>query len=452
MTPPRPRVHLGVRGTILVATAAATVIALSILYVTIAQVGGHSELARQQGENHAVAELLASEAKSGFDTSTLAAARRLLDQEHMRATIAMGGSVTHIGRPLDKGASLAVVRVPIEDGGTVTVTGEVDPLPSPPFLVVALATGVLVVVLGVAVATNVLVTRETRRRVTLAIDAAGQISSGDLSARLGEEGPEPLRSLGRAFDHMAQRLSESDATQRELLADLAHEIATPVHALSGYANAVLDGTVEPDRARTAIESQTQRLSTLLDELAELRLLGDERPLELERVELHLLVAQLLTDLSDSSAHLSVRPHLGSAAVRSDPHLVRTVVQNLLTNAFRFTPDGGTVDVTTRRSGQRAVVSVKDTGPGIAPEHQRRVFDRFYRVDASRDRADGGSGLGLSIAQRAALRMGGHIELDSTPGEGAELRLVLPLGGPPRAPGASSVSGAPKEGHRDATPP
>ncbi|MGH8987424.1 MAG: sensor histidine kinase, partial [Acidimicrobiales bacterium] len=214
------------------------------------------------------------------------------------------------------------------------------------------------------------------------------------------------------------------------------------HALSGYANAVLDGTIPAERARAVVDSQTERLSVLLDELAELRLLGDQRQPEIERVELHLLVSQVVTDLATSAVQVHIHRHLGRVAVRSDAHLIRTVVQNLLTNAIRFTPEGGSVDVATRRSGHKAVVSVKDTGPGIAPEHQRRVFDRFYRAEAARDRVQGGTGLGLAIAQRAAQQIGGRIELYSAAGEGSEFRLVLPLAGPRRDGGPGGVATEP----------
>jgi signal transduction histidine kinase len=115
-----------------------------------------------------------------------------------------------------------------------------------------------------------------------------------------------------------------------------------------------------------------------------------------------------------------------------------IVDNLLSNAIRYTPPGGRIDLQVRRRQPGLIVAVKDTGVGIAPEHQRRVFDRLYRVDEARDRASGGSGLGLAIAQRAARALGGRLELESEPGRGSEFRLVLPTGGRRRGSSPKSV--------------
>ncbi len=434
---PRP-VRAGIRIPLLVATAVATIVALIVVYVIVGQVGDHNELVSQQNEDRAVAHVLVTEMDKGLAPTAIPSMKRLLTLEHMQAMVVRAGTVLRAGPPLPGGAQRAEVELPLTGGGSVTVVSRVESLPDPPFLVVLLATGALVLVLGVAVLTNVILTRETRRRVASAVEAADRISSGDFSARIGSKGPEPLRSLGRAFDEMASRLQDAASTQRELLADLAHEIATPIHALSGYAKAVLDGTIPSHVATAAIESQTERLSGLLDELAELRLLDDERPPRAETVNLGSLVEQVVDDLAPMAAHVVVERHLGAVVVRSDPELVRTIVHNLLTNAFRFTPAGASVVVSTRRSGRAAVVSVRDSGPGIPPEHQQRVFDRFYRTEPARDRDNGGTGLGLAIARRAAERLGGLIELDSEPLVGSEFRLVLPL-----ATAASSTPATPE---------
>jgi two-component system sensor histidine kinase BaeS len=425
----RRRVKAGVRVPLLIATAVATVVALVVVYVVVSRVGGHNELLSQQSEDRAVARVLVTEVDRGLTPKAISSVKQLLADEHMHATVVRGGRVLHAGPAIPRGAHVARVTLPAGRRGSVTVVSLVDSLTDPPFLVVLLSTGALALVLGVAVLTNVILTRETRRRVSLAVDAADRISSGDFSTRLGSQGPEPLRSLGRAMDEMAARLEEADSTQRELLADLAHEIATPIHALSGYAKAVLDGTISADGATAAIESQTERLAGLLDELAELRLLDDERPARSEPVELHHLVDQVVHGLAPIAGHVRVRKKLAPVGTSTDPELVRTIVHNLLTNAFRFTPRGGSVFVSTSRRGQVAVVSVRDSGPGIAPRHQARVFDRFYRAESARDRVTGGTGLGLAIARRAAERLGGRIELESELSKGSEFRLVLPEAAP-----------------------
>ena len=433
-----PYVRAGIRVPLLIATALATVVALVIVYVLVAQIGGHNELLSQQNEDRAIAQVLVTEVEQGLTPATILSMERLLALEDMHATIVNSGAVLQAGPTPPGGVQLARVEQQIAGGGSVTVVSSVGKLPDPPFLVVLLATGALLLVLGVAVVTNVVLSRQTRRRVALAVGAANRISSGDFSARIGSEGPEPLRSLGRSFDEMATRLEKADSTQRELLADLAHEIATPIHALSGYAKAVLDGTISAETATAAIESQTARLSGLLDELSELRMLDDERPPNLDVVDLGQLVDQIVQDLAPMAAHVQVRRSLGPAVARTDPELVRTIVHNFLTNAYRFTPAGGYVVVSTRRTGGMSLVSVRDTGPGIASEQQARLFDRFYRVEPSRDRDNGGTGLGLAIARRAAQRLGGRIELQSELSKGAEFRLVLPAGGPPAAPSATET--------------
>ena len=112
-------------------------------------------------------------------------------------------------------------------------------------------------------------------------------------------------------------------------------------------------------------------------------------------------------------------------VVTDVRLLEMIASNLLSNAIRYTPAGARVELRLRQQRDRLTLSVRDTGVGIAPEHQQRIFERLYRVDGTRDRATGGSGLGLAIASRAAHNLGGHIELDSTPGKGSEFRLIVP---------------------------
>ncbi|MGH9083630.1 MAG: sensor histidine kinase, partial [Acidimicrobiales bacterium] len=409
---------------VLIATALAMVGALILIYVVLTETGGHRELASQRQEDRAVANLVAAEAGRGAAVQALSGINGLLADEHMRAVVDLPTGTVVLGHEPAPGSQLASATVPIKGGGSVTVVSEADATPDPPLLVVLLTTGALVLVLGVAVTANVATTHQTRHKVSLAVAAAERIADGDFGARIGTDGPGALGALGAAFDSMAARLEEGDATQRELLADLAHEIATPIHAVTGYAQAVLDGTIPAERAKGAIEGQTARLSGLLDELAQLRALDAPPQGTSERTDLRSLVGDVLAELAPMAGHVRLRRRLSPALVVTDPQLVRTVVSNLLTNAFRFTPEGGTVEVHTGRSGHRAWVAVRDGGPGISHEDQHRVFDRFYRVESSRDRARGGSGLGLAIAQRAARGIGGRIELRSEVGRGSEFRLVL----------------------------
>ena len=139
----------------------------------------------------------------------------------------------------------------------------------------------------------------------------------------------------------------------------------------------------------------------------------------------------MTRFAPAAANAGVKLSLSVRAnqILSDRRLLETVASNLLSNALRYTPEGGRVEVHVRQHRGRVVLMVRDNGVGIAPEHQQRIFERLYRVDSARNRATGGSGLGLAIAQRAAQSLGGHIELESTPGRGSEFRLVLPTANP-----------------------
>ncbi len=409
---------------LLTTTFLAIVFSLVLIYFTTAAIGNSQEIAKQRRENLAVAHVIATQIEQGTTNRTMSALTHLLTDEHMRAIVRTHGTVTAFGSHLEGGETKVTVSVPGDTTGTVTIIGRLDSAPNPPLVIVLLTTGALVIVLGVAVGTNEYLRRKTRRQVALAVETADRIRAGDLTARIGDHVSEPLRSLGLAFDAMAARLQDADSTQREFLADLAHEIATPIHAISGFALAILDGTIDSASARPAIEGQVERLTQMLDELSELRQLDDDREPQGRPTDLRDLLSQLVTQVTPLAQHLQMTQHFDSVRITTDPEMVRTVVLNLLTNACRYTPAGGRVDVSLHERAGVVTISVRDTGPGIALEHHSRIFDRFYRVENSRDREQGGSGLGLAIARRAAERLHGQLTVHSTPGEGSEFRFIL----------------------------
>ena len=227
---------------------------------------------------------------------------------------------------------------------------------------------------------------------------------------------------------MATRLESIDREQREFLADLAHEIATPIQALSGFSKAVIDGTIPIETAQAAIESQTARLSELLDELTQLRSLDSPGENLFSEVDLYGLVHSLYSEFRTIASATGIDMQFRSEKISllTEQKLVETVLRNFITNALRYTPRGERILIRCELVHRRVVLSVSDTGPGIAGEHQQRIFDRFYRTAEARDRISGGTGLGLTIARRAAHSLGGHIELESELGQGSDFRLVLPL--------------------------
>jgi signal transduction histidine kinase len=243
-----------------------------------------------------------------------------------------------------------------------------------------------------------------------------------------------VRSLSRAFDSMAGQIQEADAEQKRFLADLAHEIATPLSAVSGFAVALVDQNARSpaERAEAAdiVLHESDRLQQLLDDVRHLHRLELAESVRQEQVDIDVLCAETAQRfrLAAEDAGVTLVVCAEQVSVRADPRLVDAVVNNFVSNAIRYTPAGGRVRILAQRRRSVAVIAVRDTGMGIAPEHLERIFDRLYRVDEARDRATGGFGLGLAIARRAAQSLHARIEVASTPGEGSEFRLLLPRNG------------------------
>jgi signal transduction histidine kinase len=242
-----------------------------------------------------------------------------------------------------------------------------------------------------------------------------------------------VHSLSRAFDGMAAQLQQADSEQKRFLADLAHEIATPLSAVSGFAVALVDqnarSPAEREEAADIVVHESERLQQLLDDVRHLHRLELAESVRQEQVDIGVLCAETAQRfrLAADDAGVTLVVCAEQVSVRADPRLIDAVVNNFVSNAIRYTPAGGRVRIVAQRRRSSAVIAVRDTGMGIAPEHLERIFDRLYRVDEARDRATGGFGLGLAIARRAAQSLNGRIEVASTPGEGSEFRLLLPCG-------------------------
>ena len=268
---------------------------------------------------------------------------------------------------------------------------------------------------------------------------ADAIAAGDLSQRVEDENPRTeIGRLGGTLNVMLGRIEESFAERREserrlrqFVGDASHELQTPLTSVRGYAELFRRGAAErPADLETAmrrIEEEAERMGVLVDDLLLLARLDQGRPLERRRIDLGALVGDLVTDARvvepDRPIDLDER---GPVVVEGDDVRLRQVVGNLLSNARAHTPRGAPVTVRVRAQGEEAVVEVADSGPGLAPDHAERVFERFFRADPSRARASGGSGLGLSIVSAIAEAHGGRAEVDSAPGRGATFRVVFPL--------------------------
>jgi two-component system OmpR family sensor kinase/two-component system sensor histidine kinase BaeS len=292
-----------------------------------------------------------------------------------------------------------------------------------------LALPALVIVTGLA-----LVFLAAMRRIGLpmgdVVSAADRVAGGDFSARVAERGPPFLRAVARAFNSMAARLSEQDRQRRDLMADIAHELRTPLAVVQGRIEGLLDGVYPRDDARLGeVLEETRLLARLVEDLGTLA--HSERGtlgLQKEPTDLGILLGDAARGLAAEAAAqgitLQVENGTDLPLVDVDPLRVREVVMNLIANAIRHGGAGTAVFVETERRPDEIVVSVRDTGPGIDAAELPRIFDRFQKSGRSR-----GSGLGLPIARNLVQAHGGEIAVESALGRGTTVRFTLPLTAP-----------------------
>jgi two-component system sensor histidine kinase BaeS len=260
--------------------------------------------------------------------------------------------------------------------------------------------------------------------------AARRLGRGDLTQRADTDGPAEIQQLARSFNVMAAGLEEAERHRRNLTADIAHELRTPLSNIQGYLEAIRDGLIQPtpDTIDT-IHGQALHLSRLVEDL---RLLAQveagELTLELSPTSMEELlqsgVEAVRPRAEAKGVSLSIETEPPLPALDLDSTRMAQVVGNLLENAITHTPEGGSVTVSAHADGSGIEVAVADTGPGIAPEDLPRLFDRFYRVDPSRSRSTGGTGLGLTIARRLVEAHGGTIEAESVLGAGSRFAIRL----------------------------
>jgi two-component system OmpR family sensor kinase len=307
----------------------------------------------------------------------------------------------------------------------------------------------LVVTVGVLVALGLLawwLVRLGLRPLERIGETAGAIAAGDLSRRVEPADPRTeVGRLGLALNAMLERIEEAFAERRaseerlrRFVADASHELRTPLTSVQGYAELFRRGAADdPEALATAmrrIEQESARMAGLVDELSLLARLDQRRPLEREPVDLA-AVAREAADAAgvahpDHPIDLDVA---NGAVVTGDRRRLRQVADNLLSNACLHTPTGTPVHVRVRVAEGLAELLVEDEGPGVPPEHAPRIFERFYRVEASRSREHGGAGLGLSIVAAVAEAHGGSAAYAPRPGGGARFLVRLPLADPSAPP-------------------
>jgi two-component system OmpR family sensor kinase len=313
-----------------------------------------------------------------------------------------------------------------------TLMGVLRPL-APTLALSALA----VLVLG-ATSAALLIFGPVRRRLRQLEDAASRIGAGETSARAPEHGGDEVAALARSFNRMATdlearatALAASDQARRQLLADVSHELMTPLTAMRGYLETL--GMAElrldpPTRERylRIVDEETRRLERIIGDLLDLaRLEGGGSTLRRELVDTRALFGRVALrherELAERGIRLATHVDPGAAQIAGDADRLEQALQNLAANALRHTADGGEIALSAEPAGRATRIVVRDTGPGIAPEHLPLIFDRFYKADAAR--AGGGSGLGLSIVKAIVERHGGTIAVRND--RGAVFEIFLP---------------------------
>ena len=294
----------------------------------------------------------------------------------------------------------------------------------------------LMAALAASVGVSLFLSRRITRSLAPATEAAKRVADGDYTARIPTVGlGMEFDDLTTAFNSMATDLGRIEATRTRMLGDLAHEMRTPITTIGVYIEAIAEGVQEADPATlTMLGDQVTRLARLSEDVA-IVTIAEEGRLTMRRRRLP--VAQILADAvaqataqyATQNVTLTATTAAGAAdaAVNGDGDRIGQVLTNLLDNAVRHTPSGGGVTISVAVTDTRVVISVCDRGDGIPPDHISHVFERFYRVDASRDRAHGGSGVGLAIAKSITEAHDGSIRADSAGvGRGATFTIELPL--------------------------
>lgn len=282
-----------------------------------------------------------------------------------------------------------------------------------------------------AVALTFFLSRRIVQPVAELTRAAGHLEQGDLNQRVTVRASGEIAELAHAFNAMAESLSKNEQLRQNMVSDIAHELRTPLTNIRGYLEAIQDGIVAPERATIdLIYEEAIHLNNIIQDLQELALAesGQLRYIR-SRMDLEDAIAQTVTMLKPSAnaknIKLSIDIPYKLPPVYADENRVGQIMRNLVSNAVKYTPEGGTVTVSGAAQMQDVIIRINDTGHGIQADHIPYLFERFYRADPSRNRATGGAGLGLAITRQLVEAMGGEIKVESTPGYGTTFSFTLP---------------------------
>ncbi|MFC6086100.1 sensor histidine kinase [Sphaerisporangium aureirubrum] len=291
--------------------------------------------------------------------------------------------------------------------------------------------GVAALVLLITVTVTVIAGVPLVRPLRALTGAARRMAEGDVTARVEVTRGDEIGRLADAFNAMARRRERLEELRKAMVSDVAHELRTPLSNIRGWLEATEDGVVPLDGSLTSsLLEEARLLQHVIDDLRDLAVAdaGETRlhPEDLDAADLIAQVAVAHRGGADAAGVTLVTRAEGDTRVRADPVRLRQAVGNLVSNAVRHTPASGSVTLSARRDGDHVAVDVTDTGTGIDPEDLPVVFERFWRVEKSRSRRTGGSGLGLPIARKLAEAHGGTLSATSVPGEGSTFTLRVPV--------------------------
>lgn len=280
---------------------------------------------------------------------------------------------------------------------------------------------------------TLLLSRWVLQPITQLRDASRAIAAGDLSQRVPVSGPEELRALGESFNEMAAQVQQSHQAQRDFVANVSHELKTPLTSIQGFSQALLDGTAQDppsvQKAAEVIHAESQRMERMVSELLDLARFDAGQPaMQFGAVALEGILQAVVDRLQARAAQAGVTLTYRSVVLpelEADGDRLVQVFTNLVDNALKHTPNGGQVTVEAYPEAGGATIVVRDTGEGISPTALPRIFERFYQADPSR-RAGSGAGIGLAVAREIVVAHGGRISAESVEGQGSTFTVWLPV--------------------------
>ena len=285
---------------------------------------------------------------------------------------------------------------------------------------------------AVALVIGLILTRQITRPLRILISGARHLTKGELSYRVKVKSRDEIGELADSFNIMASSLEKDEKFRRQLTADIAHELRTPLTVIEGTVDGIIDGVFQPTAEHLcSIKEQTALLTHLISDLRDISLAeSGQLKLNLSLTDMVELVRRLVSNYTinaqEKNVGINLEEGLQIPDIKVDTVRMEQVISNLLTNAIRHTPSGGSITVSVRRDDEKLVISVADTGEGIDSKDLPYIFERFYRSGRSRSRKEGGTGLGLAIVKQMVEAHGGKVWAESESGIGSKFNILLPF--------------------------